>query len=416
LQREIRVPIFDLVISISSIADLVNPLLMDHHKQVGYIAHALAQEMGLSLEERKSITLAGLLHDIGGLSVRERLVALEFEETDNQLHAEVGYQLLKNYQPFSQTAQIIRYHHTWWKEFDKGIPLGSLIVHLADRVAVSIKRNSYILDQREHILGKIEKQAGRMFMPEVVEAFRNLAHKEFFWFDVISPYIVQTLKKESHFENVNMGPADLLEMANIFARIIDFHSPFTANHSSGVAATAQALASYLDFSDYDQELIRIAGLLHDVGKLAIPTGILEKPGPLSKREFSIVKSHSFYTYRTLELISGFEEIKKWSAFHHEHLDGKGYPFHLKKEELSLGSRILAVADVFTAITEDRPYRKGMTDRQVLDCLGRMVKKQALDKEIVDLLKANYDDINLARSITQKVTEREYEDFLNLTLN
>ncbi|KJS86869.1 MAG: hypothetical protein JM58_06165 [Peptococcaceae bacterium BICA1-8] len=404
MRREIDVPIFDLVISLTNTLDLISPVLVNHHKQVSYIAYEISVEMGLSFDEQRDIMLAGALHDIGGITLQERINALDFEAVNPHLHAETGYSLFKTFEPFSKIADIIHYHHNWWEETEDYVPLGSHIVHVADRVAVCIDKEKNILSQVDDIVDKIEKQSGRMFMPNAVQAFKDLAGKEFFWLNATSQYLVPVLREKINLEYLKISMEGLSGLAKIFSQVIDFRSPFTANHSSGVAATSEALARLLCFSTREQLMIKIAGLLHDVGKLAIPQEVLEKPGKLTKEEFCIVRAHTYYTYRTLAPITGLDTINRWGSFHHERLDGTGYPFHLKGEDLPLGSRVLAVADVFTAITEERPYRRGMAKDKALAVLKNMAEKNAIDKRIVDLLIDNYDEISSARLLAQKDCE------------
>ena len=136
-------------------------------------------------------------------------------------------------------------------------------------------------------------------------------------------------------------------------------------------------------------MMRIAGLLHDIGKMAIPNNILEKPDRLSKEEIKIVRQHTYYTYRILQQIDGFEQIAEWAAFHHECLDGTGYPFRLNASELSLGSRIVAVADVFVALAEDRPYSAPMKKKHLEEIMVSMVENHKLDGNVTKRLLQNF---------------------------
>lgn len=416
--EEPKVSTFDLVSCLSDAIDLINPSIVDHHKQVAYIAHAIGGELGLSRDERFELALAGVLHDIGAVSSDDRISGLQFELDDPHGHAEMGYLLLKMFCPFRRTSEIIRFHHVSWKrgqgaEF-KGmqVPFRSHIVHLADRVAVLINKQREIFGQINEICRLIKERSGTMFMPEVVEAFMILAEKEYFWLDCGSPSLGTTLRSRMKHETVQLGIPDITDFANLFRRVIDFRSRFTATHTSGVAASADVLARLSGFSDNDRDMVRIAAYLHDLGKLAIPQEILEKPGRLTEREFNIIRGHTFYTYRILEHIDDFSTISEWAAFHHERLDGKGYPFHLGDEDLQVGSRLIAVADVFTAISEDRPYRKGMSDREALRVLKDMVKTSALDGKLVSLAESNYDVINSAREAAQQSSYQEYDEFIS----
>ena len=149
-----------------------------------------------------------------------------------------------------------------------------------------------------------------------------------------------------------------VELTVVLSRIIDYRSAFTAMHSAGVAASATALARLSGMDEDECKMMRIAGLLHDIGKLKVPRAILEKPGKLTEEEFNIVKEHPYYTRLNMMNLEGFEKIANWAAFHHEKLNGKGYPFHLDASSLDTGARIMAVADIFSAITEVRPCAPG----------------------------------------------------------
>jgi HD-GYP domain-containing protein (c-di-GMP phosphodiesterase class II) len=132
--------------------------------------------------------------------------------------------------------------------------------------------------------------------------------------------------------------------------------------------------------------MKIAALLHDIGKLAIPNHILDKPGRLSTNEYSIIKSHAYYTKLILGNISGMEEIAPWAANHHETLRGTGYPEGIGEERLCHKSRVLAVCDVYQALTEDRPYRDGMKKEKALEIIDSMVEIRNLDASVVKDLK------------------------------
>ena len=153
--------------------------------------------------------------------------------------------------------------------------------------------------------------------------------------------------------------------------------------------------------------MRVAGHLHDLGKLAIPREILEKPGKLTPEEYNLIKSHTYFSYRLLQNIPGLETINKWASLHHEHLDGSGYPFKLSADNLTLGSRIMAVADVFTAIAEDRPYRAGMAEDDILRILTNLAVKNHLDGDMVRLLQDNLPAVNATRMQAQESAQQSY---------
>lgn len=405
---------------LSNAMDLISPAVVDHHKRVAYIASSISDEMGLSEEIRKDLVLAGILHDIGAISLKDRLDALYFETDFANPHAELGYRLIKTFDIFSNIAPMVRYHHLPWDNgngsyfMGEQIPLASHILHLADRVAVLPNAKEEILKQSKKICKKITQGVGDKFVPELIDIFSSLSKRESFWFDVVSSSISQILAKSTKTEMIELNLEELLSLARLFGKIIDFRSRFTASQSSGVAATSEGLAILSGMKEQDQRLMKIAGYLHDLGKLAIPSEILEKPGKLTTEENNTIKRHAYYTYRIIETVKGLDVINTWASFHHERPDSRGYPFKHRGENLPLGSRIMAVADVFTAITEDRPYRLGMSKENALRTLQQMAGDFALDPDIVSVLEQNYDEINAIRITAQSEESREYEEFRSQT--
>ena len=414
--NEPQVSMYNLIFALSYAMDLINPRVLDHHNKVAYISLSIGKQMKLSNSSKNNLLIAGLLHDIGAFSLKERLDILKFEFDNPSQHAELGHRLLKTFEPFTEIAKIVRFHHQNWNHGEGAklngltIPLESHILHLSDRISVSVKKDSDVLSQAETIRKKILSLKGKMFEPGIVDSFVELSYKECFWLDLISQQVSERFSKMTVLPNVEMDMDTLIDLVKLFAYIIDFRSPFTATHSSGVAASAEALAQLAGFSQRECKMLRMAGYLHDLGKLAVPKEILEKPAKLGKEEFNIIRGHTFYTYRILERIGLVDIINTGAAFHHEKLDGTGYPFHLDEESLSLQARIFAIADVFTAITEDRPYRKGMSNKSAMRVLKNMVKNSSLDPVLVRLLEDNFDKINEIRKKAQEQAKQEYEAF------
>ena len=155
----------------------------------------------------------------------------------------------------------------------------------------------------------------------------------------------------------------------------------------------------------------VAGFLHDLGKVAVPNSILDKPGKLEPEEFDVIRAHTYYTYQILSTIGGFEDIVSWASFHHERLDGKGYPFHVSGDELSLGSRIMCVADVFTAVTENRPYRQGTPRDETMPILRNLVKSGSLDGSIVGVVEEDYGELDGIRARVQETYLASYRKMI-----
>lgn len=284
---------------------------------------------------------------------------------------------------------------------------------MADRIDSLINRNEEILKQRISIENTIKKSSGKMFMPAAIEAFINLSSREYFWFDLMTPFIEEILRKFIEGDRTTINIGKLVSLVSVVYQIIDFRSNFTATHSIGVAECAKSLSLKMNFSKIDIQLMYIAGLLHDLGKLAVPVEILEKNGPLNTNEFNVMKRHTFYSYRIIERIPQMEKINQWASYHHERIDGGGYPFKLEKKDLELGSRIMAVSDVFTALTERRPYRQAMAVNEAISIMNKMVDERHLDGDVFAVLKLHVDEINELKINVQNIALKKHGDFQNV---
>jgi HD-GYP domain-containing protein (c-di-GMP phosphodiesterase class II) len=418
MNLDLNIPLYDLVECLAEAVDLISPELSNHHKQVAYISFNIAREMNLNLEQKNNLILAGLLHDSGGLAIKERLEALRFEVESPYQHAELGYRLFNKFEPLAPIAQLIRYHHLPYQEVHKAggcllpepVLQGCFILHLADRVSVLLGPQKNILGQAAGIRRRIAEYSGTMFHPDMADSFLKLSEREYFWLDLVSPSITSLLQERANYFNIELNLNLLTSLAKLFSQIVDFRSRFTAAHSSGTAACAEALARFANFSERESQMIKVAGFLHDLGKIVVPEDILNKEAPLTDNERNIIKTHPYYTYRLLKKIKGFEPISSWAVYHHEKLNGSGYPFHLDASNLALGSRIICIADIFTALTEDRPYRRGMSAEESMDILVQMADCSEVDGNLVRLLKSHYDEMNQIRICAQNESIKEYNVF------
>lgn len=268
-----------------------------------------------------------------------------------------------------------------------------------------------VLSYVKEITEKIKSLTGNKFHPRLVEAFLDLAEKEYFWLDLVfSESPILFLEDRILLEKVHLDINEIVDLTNVFSQIIDFQSRFTVTHSASVAASAQKIAKLSGFTKEEHLLIKIGGFLHDLGKLAVPKEILEAPRKLTSDEFNVIRSHPYFTYRILDKIPAFKKINQWASYHHEKINGKGYPFHLTGNEMDLGSKIMGVADVFTAITEDRPYRKGMSEKESLKILNNMAKANILNPATVDVMEQHFNEINEVRHIAQEKAAKQYSNF------
>lgn len=416
LAQKLRVNIFDLVVAIAKVIDLMSPAVGLHHLQVAYWAYQLGDVLELSDNDKFKLFMAGMLHDTGAFSLRERLDLLEFEDSKPWGHAVAGSHILQQFKPFAAIAQVVKYHHLPWRHGqgarhgdDEVHPL-SHILHLADRVAVRISPQKQVLGQIREVCESITKLRGDVFVPEHVDALLTMKHREYIWLDATSDNLEAILKRTVTYRIGEFSTRELVAFSQLICRLIDFKSEFTATHSSGVAAVAVELSRLAGFSKDERMFIEIAAYLHDLGKLAIPSEIIEKQGKLTEEERYIMHSHAYYTYQMLEPFDVLRLASQWGSLHQERLNGTGYPFGLDADDLPLGARIMAVADVFTALTEDRPYRKGMDGESVREVLRSMNTRGELDPKLVGIVFRHFDALNHIRSASQQAALHEYNTF------
>ena len=150
-----------------------------------------------------------------------------------------------------------------------------------------------------------------------------------------------------------------LSFATALVATLDARDRYTAGHSAAVATYARDIAGRLGLSAREQQLAHLCGLVHDIGKVGLPPGLLEKPGPLTPPERQLMEDHPVIGQRILENVADYEEIARIVRHHHERVDGNGYPDRLSAEEIPLISKVIAVADAYDAMTSDRPYRDAM---------------------------------------------------------
>jgi len=390
----IDVDLHQLIYALSDALDLVGIDDVGHGKRVGIMAAACAQALGKSRAETTFLFDLGMLHDIGvsSTSTHNSLVT-QFDWGGSQVHCEVGYRLLHDFAPLARLADPVHFHHTRWDKLSTmpdvsgAVAEQANLIYMVDRVdalAAAHYANGSLLMHTAEIQKTISDNAGSYFSPLLVESFLAVSASEAFWLQ-LEPRGIQSILQDMQLqgEPCLASVNDLKQLARIFSRIVDAKSPFTAEHSLGVAQLSRFLAERMNLSPLNCDKIEIAGLLHDLGKLRIPDEVLDKPGKLDDRERKIINTHSYETYQILRHIKGFEDIAQWAAHHHEEPDGKGYPFHLAGDALPLEARILRVADIFQAMAQNRPYRAGLSAEGVLGFLNEMVAKGRIDADIVN---------------------------------
>jgi len=185
------------------------------------------------------------------------------------------------------------------------------------------------------------------------------------------------------------------DVVRALVNAVEARDPYTCGHSERVARFAKCLGKAIGQSDVGCDRIYLTGLLHDVGKIAVPDGVLQKPGHLDEEERAIIETHTEAGWRILHELDALRDVLPGVLYHHEHYDGNGYPDGLVGENIPLDGRILAVCDAFDAMTSDRPYRDGMPIEKAAEILkggsGRF-----WDPQLIEAFIAHLDEINQIR--------------------
>jgi HD-GYP domain-containing protein (c-di-GMP phosphodiesterase class II) len=404
LNRQINVSKFKInlhetIFSLSDALDLVGVDQIYHGKRVAYLAIECGRALYWGPDRLDDLFLAAILHDCGvsNTAIHSRLTQFEVNNVGN--HCTKGSELLQRTPLLAYLSDYIFYHHTPWFELigldlpDAAKTIANCI-YMVDRVDILVLNglavNPNILVSKETIRSKIRAKRNDWFQPELVDIFLELSEPEAFWLALEKvqnsqyPYIgsgFHTLQ-EIEFE-------DLKRVVLIFSQIIDAKSFHTLNHSNGVANLSRLLGQLFNLSTSTCDMLELAGLLHDLGMLRVPDNILNNPGPLTDTERSIVLRHSFDTYEILKNITGFDDISRWAAQHHERVDGNGYPYRSQANDFSIEARIIAVADVFQALTQTRPYRDKFSPENTLTLLKNQVLEGQLDKDVVSMVESHF---------------------------
>jgi len=433
----------EILAALSQVLDLGSGSAAGHSERTCILGMRIASEMQLARSDRSDLYYALLLQDAGCLNrtlgiyramgfpetqgMRERSRAEEYcldrtaleyavahaapggtfsaRSTDilrlasERTKAELRYPLQRRAQALARTmglsegtALAIANSQEHWdgsgspnKLAGNQIPATSRILFLAQKLDIF-----YTSLGMEHAIRVMQERSARWFDPDIVRAATTLASGGDLWAGLEdsdgdeSGLTGLAVELEPDPKTIRESPIVLDAICRLFAAIVDAKSSYTYQHSNGVANAAIAMANGLGLDQNRTLLVRHAALLHDIGKMAVPNSILEKRGALSAAEQRIMQAHPERTWRILKGVGGFEQVSEVAASHHERLNGSGYFRGLVASQLSLEARIVMVADVFDALSADRPYRTAMPIEEVFRTIRNGVPHE-FDADCVEAL-------------------------------
>jgi HD-GYP domain-containing protein (c-di-GMP phosphodiesterase class II) len=395
-----------LIKSIAAALDIVEGGLLgastNHGKRIAVLCAKMGKALGKSPEEITALAVCALLHDN---ALTEYILS---EQTGGsrdpamKKHCEFGQRNVDGLRLKANVEGFILCHH---ERADGAGPFGvregegpleAEIIAVADSIDAAWHLQRLEPGGLAAVRGVVAEETGKRYGKTAAGAMLEVLD----WPAVLSlkdDVIAQTASDALPPWTAGIETEAVFGLAGFIARIIDYKSVFTRRHSAQIANKAWFMGEYYRCGPQERAELYLAASLHDLGKLAVPSDILEKPGGLSGEEFEIIKGHARLTRELLGDIEGFETICRWASSHHEKLDGSGYPFGKKAPELDFNSRLLTCLDLYQAVSEERPYHPGRNHADTIRTLYETAALGKIDGDIVkglDIALAPYDGKDL----------------------
>ncbi|MDO4537929.1 MAG: HD domain-containing protein [Coriobacteriales bacterium] len=366
-----------------------------HEKRVAVMSNAMGKVLGMDDETVYALTMAAALHDCAiSEYLQDELIDAGYagyadSEIDMADHCIAGESMLLHFPFYHKVEGALLHHHD--RADGSGAlgvtaaetPIYGQVVHITDRIDARFGLDTMSPDKYREIREVLlDEERDRGYSAQMCDAFLEAVDYDLLQ-AITGDGCVKLLEELVPPTYLEVPMPIMKDISTFFAHITDYKSHFTWQHSLGIAEKAERMGS---FYGYDRELcdkLFIAGALHDIGKLLISNDILEKPGRLTDEEYRIIKNHAQGTWELLHEIEGLEDICRWASNHHEKLDGSGYPRGLTADQLDKHDRLLACLDIYQALVEERPYKRGMTHDEAVAILNKMGNGGQLDKSIIE---------------------------------
>ncbi|MDR1420501.1 MAG: HD domain-containing protein [Treponema sp.] len=378
-----------LIRAIAAALDIVEGALLGasthHGKRISALCAAMGRTFGMAEGELSALTTCALLHD----SALTEYIQAEKQGEDVALPLHCGYGQ-RNAESLLRDRDIqgfIQYHHEWadgtgpFGKKEGEFPLGAELIAIADMIDVHHHLETLNPDYLPVLRNEIREAAGKQYTKRAADAMLAVLDEDMLE-SLGSGRIIDSAEKAIPPWYADMDDAVIFRVARMAMRIIDYKSAFTHSHTSQIANRIWIMAKHYHYGPAESAELYLAAALHDIGKLAIPEEILEKPGKLDAEEFRIIQDHVRQTDVILQNIEGFDSVYRWAANHHEKLDGSGYHRGKGADELDFNSRLLACIDIYQAVSEERPYHPRRSHEETLPILRDMADRGLIDTGIV----------------------------------
>ncbi len=390
--------------------------LTGHGERVAYDM-LLIDDPRFSRDDVCKLTWTVLLHDIGNFRQSDIEDLIKRENDRSFSHARYGYLFLRSFSPFPEFTPIVRYHHSGSAEIEASdmeerLKWASECLQLFDTADLFFISHpgSTAQEARLFVKGLAQDRFDPAATEAVLEVMDNLPQAQGLNMKEVHGVVLSKLKEME----VTGDEKEML--LKTIVRAIDFRSHATALHCSIVMEASGLLAEYCGLDSDNRDAVQLGAMLHDLGKIGTPTNILESSGKLEGNGWDLMKAHVTCTE---EILRGRvdDEVLQIAIRHHEKLDGTGYPYGLTAEELTLPQRIVAVADIVSALCEERSYKKAFPLEKVLAILEDMASKGGICPKVVSVFREHKDTVYNAVMETAKEADaqytRIYDEYANL---
>jgi len=373
----------------------------NHGKRIAVLCSMMGKELGLSTDDIKVITTCALFHDnaLTEYILSERATG-QTKEINLKLHCIYGQRNIESLlfgTSASDEKEYVLYHHEQaegggpFGKKEGEFPLGAELIAIADMVDVKYHLQRVDLSELPSIRDQIASQCGILYTKTATDAMLAILNED----------TLEKLRDENIYDSaaklipeweVGIKDEALIRIADLSAKIIDYSCTFTKRHSVQIAEMTGLMSRYYGFDSTKRVKAYLAASLHDIGKLATPAEILEKPSKLTPEEYKVIQEHVKGTYDMLKPVTGFEDICIWASNHHEKLDGSGYWAGKNADDLDFVSRLIVCADIYQGISEARPYHPGRDHKETMTIVWDMAGKGFIDSTIVkdiDIIMAEY---------------------------
>ncbi len=378
--------------------------LISHGERVAYIATKIMEELNDDSNINTStLFLMSIFHDIGAYKTEDINNILQFETADADEHSVYGYLFLKYLTPITDNCEAVLYHHTpisLLDNIDPTVTAYAQLINIADQIDVGyLKTNS--LDMLYPML-----MNAKHIEEKYIVAFKKLLDKKILTEELFVTDCTDW--SNSMVETLNLTSDDLIKYLKMIIYSMEFKSPVTMLHSVNTTTISIFLGEKLNLSQETLEKLYFSAFLHDIGKIAIPESILEFKGKLDSDKMTIMRTHSAYTEELLADLFD-RDIIDYAINHHEKLDGTGYPKGLTADELTVEMRIVAIADITSALISKRSYKGCYDWNKSIAILQDMADKNYIDADIVKLIADNTEELQLTLDKFSKPVEDVYNE-------